>query len=137
MVKKRSGTLPGQIPEDPDGIVNKRKKVFSYVFRQKNHTTAKLCNSTYKYNDKKIEYSPENLLAAMIMPQFKTSVDRMMEMETIANLILNDSIAIAVVAFFMYRDLKFMSQLQQTLQVLVDAVQGLKQLIAIEEKLGD
>lgn len=61
----------------------------------------------------------------------------MMEMETIANLILNDSIAIAVVAFFMYRDLKFMCQLQQTLQVLVDAVEGLKQLIAIDEKLGD
>ncbi len=31
--------------------------------------------------DKKIEYFPENLLAAMIMPQFKTSVDRMMEIE--------------------------------------------------------
>lgn len=61
----------------------------------------------------------------------------MMEMETIANLILNDSIAIAVVAFFMYRDLKFMGQLQQTLQVLVDAVEGLKEVIANNEKLGD
>lgn len=61
----------------------------------------------------------------------------MMEMEAIANLILNDSISIVVVAFFMYRDLKFMTQLQQTLQVLVDAVEGLKQVIAIEEKLGD
>lgn len=61
----------------------------------------------------------------------------MMEMEAIANLILNDSIAIVVVAFFMYRDLKFMTQLQQTLQVLVDAVEGLKQVISIEEKLGD
>lgn len=60
-----------------------------------------------------------------------------MEMEAITNLILNDSIAIAVVAFFMYRDLKFMNQLQQTLQVLVDAVEGLKQVISIEEKLGD
>lgn len=60
-----------------------------------------------------------------------------MEMEAIANLLLNDSIAIAVVAFFMYRDLKFMNQLQQTLQVLVDAVEGLKQVISIEEKLGD
>lgn len=58
-------------------------------------------------------------------------------MEAITNLILNDSIAIAVVAFFMYRDLKFMNQLQQTLQVLVDAVEGLKQVISIEEKLGD
>lgn len=60
-----------------------------------------------------------------------------MEMEAIANLLLNDSIAIAVVAFFMYRDLRFMTQLQQTLQVLVDAVEGLKQVISIDEKLGD
>lgn len=60
-----------------------------------------------------------------------------MEMEAITNLILNDSIAIAVVAFFMYRDLKFMNQLQQTLQVLVDAVEGLKQVISVEEKLGN
>lgn len=61
----------------------------------------------------------------------------MMEMEAIANLILNDSVAIVVVAFFMYRDLKFMNQLQQTLQVLVDAVEELKHVIAIGEKLGD
>ena len=67
-----------------------------------------------------------------------------MEMEALANLILNDSIAIAVVAFFMYRDLKFMTQLQQTLQVLVDAVESLKRVIAIDDnidklssKLGD
>ena len=58
-----------------------------------------------------------------------------MEMEALANLILNDSIAIAVVAFFMFRDLKFMNQLQQTLQVLVDAVDSLKQVIAIDENL--
>lgn len=60
-----------------------------------------------------------------------------MEMEALANLLLNDSIAIVVVAFFMYRDLKFMTQLQQTLQVLVDAVEGLKEVISIEEKLGN
>ena len=58
-----------------------------------------------------------------------------MEMEALANLILNDSIAIAVVAFFMYRDLKFMNQLQQTLQVLVDAVDGLKKVIALDENI--
>lgn len=58
-----------------------------------------------------------------------------MEMETLANLILNDSIAIAVVAFFMYRDLKFMNQLQQTLQVLVDAVESLKRVIAIDDNI--
>ena len=58
-----------------------------------------------------------------------------MEMEALANLILNDSIAIAVVAFFMYRDIKFMNQLQQTLQVLVDAVDGLKKVIALDENI--
>ena len=58
-----------------------------------------------------------------------------MEMEALANLILNDSIAIAVVAFFMYRDLKFMNQLQQTLQALVDAVESLKRVIAIDDNI--
>lgn len=58
-----------------------------------------------------------------------------MEMEALANLILNDSIAIAVVAFFMYRDLKFMNQLQQTLQVLVDAVESLKRVITIDDNI--
>ena len=58
-----------------------------------------------------------------------------MEIDALANLILNNSIAIAVVAFFMYRDLKFMNQLQQTLQALVDAVDSLKQVIALDEGL--
>lgn len=58
-----------------------------------------------------------------------------MEMEALSNLILNDSIAIVVVAFFMYRDLKFMNQLQQTLQVLVDAVESLKHVIAIDDNI--
>ena len=56
-------------------------------------------------------------------------------MEEIANLILNDSIAIAVVAFFMYRDLKFMTELHQTLQALVDAVNSLKGVIALDENI--
>ena len=60
-----------------------------------------------------------------------------MEIDALANLILNNSIAIAVVAFFMYRDLKFMNQLQQTLQALVDAVDSLKQVIALDEGLDE
>lgn len=60
-----------------------------------------------------------------------------MEIDALANLILNNSIAIAVVAFFMYRDLKFMNQLQQTLQALVDAVNSLKQVIALDEGLDE
>ncbi len=60
-----------------------------------------------------------------------------MELDALANLILNNSIAIAVVAFFMYRDLKFMNQLQQTLQALVDAVDALKHIIAIDDGLDE
>lgn len=60
-----------------------------------------------------------------------------MEVEDLANLILNNSIAIAVVAFFMYRDLKFMTELHQTLQCLVDAVDSLKNVIALDEKLDE
>lgn len=59
-----------------------------------------------------------------------------MDMEQLANLILNDSIAIAVVAFFMYRDLKFMNQLQTTLQALIDAVEGLKDTVTASKEVS-
>lgn len=49
-----------------------------------------------------------------------------MEMESLVNLIVNSSVSIIVIAFFMYRDIKFMSQLQTTLQTLVDVVDALK-----------
>ena len=51
-------------------------------------------------------------------------------MEDIANLFLNTGVAIAVIAYFMYRDFKFMVQLQQTLQTLVDTVDCLKDVIS-------
>lgn len=47
-------------------------------------------------------------------------------MDELVNLIMNSSVAIVVIVFFMYRDLKFMSQLQVTLQTLVDVVDALK-----------
>ena len=50
-------------------------------------------------------------------------------MEDIANLLLNTGVSIAVIAYFMYRDFKFMVQLQQTLQTLVDTVDCLKEVI--------
>ena len=53
-----------------------------------------------------------------------------MEMEAIVNLILNSSVSIIVIAYFMYRDFKFMVQLQQTLQTLVDTVDCLKSVIS-------
>ena len=49
-----------------------------------------------------------------------------MEMEQLANLILNDGIAIAVVGYFMFRDYKFMQQLQTVLVTLVETVGVLK-----------
>ena len=58
-----------------------------------------------------------------------------MEMEAIVNLILNSSVSIIVIAYFMYRDFKFMVQLQQTLQTLVDTVDCLKDVIGNSDKV--
>lgn len=44
----------------------------------------------------------------------------MMEMENIVNLILNSSVSIAVIAYFMFRDYKFVNQLNTSIQQLVD-----------------
>lgn len=43
-----------------------------------------------------------------------------MEMEGIVNLILNSSVSIAVIAYFMFRDYKFVNQLNTSIQQLVD-----------------
>lgn len=58
-----------------------------------------------------------------------------MEMEAIVNLILNSSVSIIVIAYFMYRDFKFMVQLQQTLQTLVDTVDCLKDVVGSKNKV--
>lgn len=50
-------------------------------------------------------------------------------MEDIVNLILNSSVSIIVIAFFMYRDIKFLNQLQTTLTALVDTVNTLKDIV--------
>lgn len=43
-----------------------------------------------------------------------------MEMESIVNLILNSSVSIVVIAYFMYRDYKFVNQLSTSIQQLID-----------------
>lgn len=53
-------------------------------------------------------------------------------MEDLVNLILNSSVSIIVIAFFMYRDIKFMGQLQATLTALVDTTNTLKEIIMKE-----
>lgn len=48
-----------------------------------------------------------------------------MEIQELANLILNSGVSIAVIGYFMFRDFKFMNQLQSTLVTLVDTVNAL------------
>lgn len=43
-----------------------------------------------------------------------------MEMENIVNLILNSSVSIIVIAYFMFRDYKFIGQLTTSIQQLID-----------------
>ena len=50
-------------------------------------------------------------------------------MDEVVNLILNSSVTIVIIAYFIYRDNKFMGQLQNTLTTLVDTVDTLKDLI--------
>ena len=53
-----------------------------------------------------------------------------MEMETLVTTILNSSVSVAVIAYFMHRDYKFLSTLEKTLQSLVTTVDTLKDIIA-------
>ena len=45
-----------------------------------------------------------------------------MEMEAIVNLILNSSVSIVVIAYFMFRDYKFIQGLNTNIQRLVDVI---------------
>ena len=45
-----------------------------------------------------------------------------MGMEGIVNLILNSSVSIVVIAYFMFRDYKFIQQLNINIQKLVDVI---------------
>lgn len=53
-------------------------------------------------------------------------------MEDLVNLFLNTGVAIAVIIFFMYRDIKFSSELKTTLQTLVDTVNCLKEMMKMK-----
>ena len=50
-------------------------------------------------------------------------------MDDLVNLILNSGVTVVILAYFIYRDFKFMTTLTQTLTTLVDTVEGLKQAI--------
>lgn len=53
-----------------------------------------------------------------------------MEIDALTTLLVNSGVTVTVVAFFMYRDLKFMDELQSTLVTLVDTVSTLKDVIS-------
>lgn len=53
-----------------------------------------------------------------------------MEINEMVNMILNSSVSVMVIAYFMYRDYKFMGSLQTTLTSLVETVGMLKDLMA-------
>ena len=52
----------------------------------------------------------------------------MMDMQNIVNLIVNSSVSIVVIAYFMFRDYKFMQQLTTSIQQLVDKLDGIIKL---------
>ena len=56
-----------------------------------------------------------------------------MEINELVNVFVNNGIAIAVIIYFMFRDLKFMKKLTESIQELKDSV---KEVTKIYEKRG-
>lgn len=52
-----------------------------------------------------------------------------MEVNEIVNLFVNNSVAVAVIIYFMIRDYKFVSSLSKTLQELIDTVKNLSNTV--------
>lgn len=52
-----------------------------------------------------------------------------MEMQDFITMIVNNGTAVAIIAYFIYRDFKFMSTLRDTLTTLVDTVDVLKDAV--------
>ena len=53
-------------------------------------------------------------------------------MDEIINLIVNSSTTVVIIAYFIYRDNKFMGTLQNTLTTLVDTVNALRDTLTKE-----
>lgn len=60
-----------------------------------------------------------------------------MEMQELITMIVNNGTAVAVIAYFMYRDFKFMSTLRETLTTLVDTVDVLKDAVISNGKVSN
>ena len=57
-----------------------------------------------------------------------------MDMQNIVNLIVNSSVSIVVIAYFMFRDYKFMQQLTTSIQQLVDKLDNIIKLEDFDDK---
>lgn len=56
-----------------------------------------------------------------------------MEINELVNVFVNNGIAIAVIIYFMFRDMKFMNKLTESIQELKDSV---KEVTKLYEKRG-
>lgn len=59
-----------------------------------------------------------------------------MDVETIVSLIINNGVAVGLLAYFVYRDNKFMNQLTVTLSTLQKSVDSVKRLLEKRDKDG-
>ena len=60
-----------------------------------------------------------------------------MEMNDIVSLFVNNSVAVAVIIYFMIRDYKFISQLTVLIQQLTDTVKDVEESIKTFRKRGE
>lgn len=59
-----------------------------------------------------------------------------MDVETVVSLIVNNGVAVGLLAYFVYRDNKFMNQLTVTLTTLQKSVDSVKRLLEKRDKDG-
>ena len=59
-----------------------------------------------------------------------------MDVETVVSLIVNNGVAVGLLAYFVYRDNKFMNQLTVTLATLQKSVDSVKRLLEKRDKDG-
>lgn len=62
-----------------------------------------------------------------------------MEIENIVSVIINNGVAVSLLAYFVYRDNKFMSSLDVTLKTLQTSVDSVRDLLKkeVEKKRGE
>ena len=60
-----------------------------------------------------------------------------MEMNDIVSLFVNNGVAVAVIIYFMIRDIKFMQDLNTRIQELIDSVKSLEKIYKLRKEEKD